>query len=332
MTHDTNISQDLFKTIPIASINVDAGCIRKSESDINGLKNTISDVGLLQPIIVRTSGDAYTVIDGHRRLKVLKELNVTELIVGREVIVDVDETEADYRFKQIIANIQREDFSDIELGHAFVALKQVYGYQYNEIADIIGKTRHYVTAKVNLATKLTKDVQEQMTRDIDAAKELKEIVNNEKDHVKEPYVMNVNVVETIARLPDRLQSAVYNKVKAEELDKDQALALIRSLKREAEAIELTDGASELIKTYMEARPTYPDDLNIELYRYVKKVHKDMDMLVEKIKTDDKEDREKILPVIESLIEKLSSICLEIKGEKILIEEDKYEAGPELTSV
>jgi ParB family chromosome partitioning protein len=323
MTHDTNPPQELFKTIPIASINIDAGCIRTSDTDIVGLKNTISDVGLLQPIIVRTSGDAYTVIDGHRRLKVLKELNVTELIVGREVIVDVDETEADYKFKQIIANIQREDFSDIELGYAFVALKQVYGYQYNEIADIIGKTRHYVTAKVNLATRLTKEVQEQVTFDLDNAKVLKETIN---DQVQEPYVMNVNVIETIARLPERLQSAVYNKVKAEELDKDQALTLIRAVKSEAE------GANELIKTYLEAQSTYPNDLNVELYKYVKKVHKDMDMLVEKIKTDDKEDREKLLPVIESLIEKLSSICLEIKGEKIILDDDKDEVRSGLISI
>ncbi len=323
MSHDTNNPQDLFKTIPIASINIDAGCIRKSEADIGGLKNTISDVGLLQPIIVRRSGEAYTVIDGHRRLKVLKELDVTELIVGREVIVDVDETEADYKFKQIIANIQREDFSDIELGYAFVALKQVYGYQYNEIADIIGKTRHYVTAKVNLATKLTKEVQEQVTQDLDALKEIKEISNGP---VKEPYVMNLNVIEAIARLPDKLQSAVYNKAKAEELGKDEALTLIRAVKGEAE------GANELMKNYFEARPTNPDNLDFELYKYVKKVHKDMDMLVEKLKTDDKEDREKLLPVIESLIEKLSSICLEIKGEKIVLEDDSCETRGELISI
>ncbi len=97
---------------------------------------------------MRKAGTGYAVIDGQRRLQALKELEVPELIVGRDVIIDVDETEADARFKRIIANIQREDINDIELGHALIELKEQYGYSYKEISEIICKTQHYVSAKV----------------------------------------------------------------------------------------------------------------------------------------------------------------------------------------
>ena len=112
----------------------------------------------------------FTVIDGARRLAALIELGVTELIVGRDLIIDVEETEADARFKQIIANVQREDFNAIELGHAFVTLKEEYGYQYNEIAEIVGKTPHYVTAKVGLAKRLEHEVQQLYVEDLDREK------------------------------------------------------------------------------------------------------------------------------------------------------------------
>ncbi|HTY90209.1 MAG TPA: ParB/RepB/Spo0J family partition protein [Methanocella sp.] len=282
-------NQDIpFQTIPINRIEPDSDGVRKSSTDIGGLKYTISDVGLLQPIIVRKSGEIYTVIDGHRRLRALKELEVAELIVGREVIVNVDENEADNRFRQIIANIQREDISDIELGHAFVTLKEKYGYQYNEIADVIGKDRHYVTAKVGLATRLAPGVQE--------------LAAGDKAAAAEPYSMNVNILEAISRLPERVQMDVYRKVKAGRMDKAEALDLIRSARNGA----LDRG---------------PNGSGVEVF--VKKVNKDLDLLAVKIK-DDRVEKEKILPAIESLIEKLNSLRLEISDDGRIMEKSKTE--------
>ncbi len=136
------------KTIAIQRVGVSPDHIRKNFSCNTKLKVTIADVGLLQPILVRRSGDNFVVIDGARRLEALKSLNVPELIVGKDVIIDSEEREADTRFKEIIANIQREDINDIELGHAFVTLNESYGYPYKDVAEIIGVTSHNVAAKV----------------------------------------------------------------------------------------------------------------------------------------------------------------------------------------
>ena len=68
---------DGLKTIPINNVFVGEGNIRRTCGDISGLRNTVADVGLLQPIIVRKSDEGFIVIDGSRRLQALKELNVT---------------------------------------------------------------------------------------------------------------------------------------------------------------------------------------------------------------------------------------------------------------
>ncbi len=73
-------------------------------------------------------------------------------------------------FKQIIANIQREDINDIELGHAFVMLKEHYGYQYNEITEISGKRPQYETSKATLPKRLTPEVKALVIRDREMAK------------------------------------------------------------------------------------------------------------------------------------------------------------------
>lgn len=187
-----------IQTIPLDSVIVDACHIRRNCNNIEDMKRTIMDVGLLQPILVKRSGDCYVVIDGARRLTALKELGVNELILNRDMIIDVEETEADLRFKQIIANIQREDIDDIELGQAFVMLKEHYNYQFNEIAEIIGKKPHYVTAKANMAKRLAPEVKAMVLGDWERIKCGPTTVPENVDDVEELYRMNVNVIERIA--------------------------------------------------------------------------------------------------------------------------------------
>jgi ParB family chromosome partitioning protein len=273
--------------------------MRRSGFYVESLKSTIQDAGLLQPILARRTGASdFTVIDGARRLAALIELGVTELIVGRDVIIDVEETEADARFKQIIANVQREDFNAIELGHAFVTLKEEYGYQYNEIAEILGKTPHYVTAKVGLAKRLAPEVQRLYVEDLERDKCIR---NTLSDEVLPGYVMNVNVLEDIARLPAELQKTAYVAVTAAEMDKGRALRYLRSLKKEAataEAAELHAGAE---------RARYGG-----LHRHISKISKEVERLMETMSSGDLREREAALPELEKLIEKLSMLCLHIK--------------------
>ncbi|MCD1294918.1 chromosome partitioning protein [Methanocella sp. CWC-04] len=306
----TKPAKPVFETISIDSVRQSEDHIRKTFSKCTNLTATISDVGLLQPILVCRSGNGYEVIDGARRLEALKDLGISELIVGKDVIVAVDETEADARFKQIIANIQREDINDIELGHAFVTLKESFDYQYNEIAEIIGKTPHYVAAKVGLAKRLTKEVQELFVSDIESAKCIQNTLSC--DDVREPpYVMNVNIIEDIARLPAELQRPAYDAICARKMDKNEALSYLRSLKRDAEVLKLADDVKGLVESYSDGDVKNAPDK--ELKRYLKKIDRDLDKLATRVSVADPAERENIKPVLESLIQRLSSLYAEVNA-------------------
>lgn len=306
-----------YLTIPVEQIALDQGRIRKTKTDISQLKNTISDVGLLQPIIVRKTAEGYSVIDGQRRLQALRELGVPELIVGRDVIIDVDETEADARFKRIIANVQREDINDIELGHAFVELKEQYGYKYNEISEIIGKTPHYVSAKVGLAKRLTTELQDIIISDWVSAECIRSTCSGE-ERSQYLYDMNINIIEEIARLDAELQRPAYDTIRAREMDKTEALEYLRSIKRDSEVMKLATDVKGLMETYVEDEPVAVEPLgDLELRGYLNKINRNLDKLAVVAMTSCHGERERFMPELESLIQKLTSLYAEIKaGENV----------------
>ena len=299
------------QTIHIKRIYVDNGHIRRNTGDIRGLKETIADAGLLQPILVKQAERGYKVIDGARRLEALKALGVSELIIGRDVIIDDEETEADFRFKQLIANVQREDINDIELGHAFVALKEQYSYPYKEIAEIIGKTQHYVAAKVGLAKRLIPEVQELAIKDWEAAKAARDRMKDETGDAEEPYVMNVNIIEDVARLPAELQKAAYITIRDKEMDKKEALRFLRKLKEGLE--EEAEEASE--------------DVEHEVKKYLDKIYKDVDRLSLTIKSSSVLNSEEVVSTLEDLINRLNMLYMELKaGDKKGLETATTEKG------
>jgi ParB family chromosome partitioning protein len=291
------------QTIPIEKVRYDIRHIRKSDFSLRSLKSTIADAGLLQPILARrTSEGEFTVIDGARRLAALLELGVTELIVGRDLIIDVEETEADARFKQIIANVQREDFNAIEMGHAFVALKEEFGYQYNEIAEIIGRTPHYVTSKVGLAKRLDPAVQKMYVDDLDHEKVIQTTL---ADEYRPGYIMNVNVLEDIARLPSGLQQSAYQTVHAEEWDKGRALRYLKSLKKAAAAAEKGIALSDGLARNERGR-------NSGLHRHLRRISTDIERLVESMASGEHVEHDEVVPEIEKLIDRLSTLCIRMK--------------------
>lgn len=281
--------------ISIDKVTAGPDHIRKNVGDIAGLKNTISDVGLLQPIIVRRSGDSYVVVDGARRLQAMKELEVPELILGREVIVDVDETEADARFKQVIANIQRKDIDPIDLGHAFVQLKETYGYQYNEIAEIIGKTPHYVTSKVGLVKRLAPDVRGVIGEDLRTSK----CIPDTFSPGDEVHKISLKVIEDIARLPEEFQKDAYLMIRSEDMPTGEALKYLRSIKKDASG------------RHKDAFDELSDD---DLVRHIEKLDQDVEELAGCIQTTLQPNRPEVIQKIELTLEKLGSLYERLKNE------------------
>jgi ParB family chromosome partitioning protein len=299
------------KFINIKDIKVDPDHIRKTTSSVTDLKFTVSDVGLLQPILVRKTDDHYTVIDGERRLRAVKELAISDLIVGREVIIDEDETDADARFKQIIANIQREDINDIDLGFAFVTLKEKYGYQYKETAEIIGKTPHFVTSKVGLVKRLIPDVQEMVISDWEKKKCIRDTFSAENNPAGDAYDMNIKIIEDIARLPKELQKTAFLNVQANKMDNSKALKYLRAMKKQYQNNNVAEEAGYPMGSYG------PEvEANVELLGYVEKIVEDVDAFASRLKGSDLLQQDDLLYKLESAIEKMNQLYTKLKQETV----------------
>lgn len=310
MREPTNSPENQVITIPIEQVRCRKDHIRKSSMPLDALRETIEDAGLLQPILVSRAGDgSFNVIDGARRLAALRELGVRDLIIGREIVIDVDETEADVRFKQVIVNVQREDLNPVELGHAFVVLKEEYGYQYNEIAEIIGKTPHYVAAKVGLVKRLDPQVQRLYLEDI-AREQCNQSTSPDEPH---PYVMNLNAVEDIARVPLEHQLTAYETIKENEMDKVSAIRYLRTLKETpSSGVGLSGGAYA-------AEPASDDDPAVSpgkwqdkaIRKQVHRISQDIELLSDSMKAGSVVELE-IVAEIEEIIIRLSQLCEGIK--------------------
>lgn len=106
------------------------------EEKLKELADSISEHGLLQPILVKPEGSKYHIIAGERRYRAsrLAGLDRISCIVR-------DCTEQEMTEKALIENIQRDDLSPVEEGLAYARLMNEYGLTQEQVAKKVGKGR-----------------------------------------------------------------------------------------------------------------------------------------------------------------------------------------------
>jgi len=234
-----------------------------------------------------------------------------------------------------------------------VTLKEEYGYKYNEIAEIIGKTPHYVAAKVGLIKRLDPRVRISYLDDKEAThgslKEAGCITGDGNDRRKciqntfssgglratgeandvdmamacrsrQLYIMNVNVLEDIARLPREAQPAAYRVIMAQQMDKDMAIEYLRTVKngKTDAALAARDGAIVLTDNIRSRRAQ-------DIRKQIGKVEKDLECLVASLRSGNNGVNPEIFAEIELLIDRLSALCERLKA-KTAVGREKAVAG------
>jgi len=144
-----------FRTIPIDSIQTNHDQPRKEfiQSAIEELAASIKEQGILQPVIVKMSGDnQYELICGERRLRAAKHCGLKEVPV---VIKDI----AQEKFLEwaLIENIQRQDLNPLEEAEAYQRLAEERMLSQDDIAKKVGKNRTTITNTLRLL-RLPEDV------------------------------------------------------------------------------------------------------------------------------------------------------------------------------
>jgi len=110
-----------------------------------GLKASIREHGILQPIMVRPAGSRYQVVAGERRLRAAKELALAEIpAVVREV---PDERMLEFA---LIENLQREDLDPIEKAESFRTYLASTSQTQEQAAGRLGLDRSTIANMIRL--------------------------------------------------------------------------------------------------------------------------------------------------------------------------------------
>ena len=135
------------KTLRISAIDPKSDQPRKNfdAESLAQLAESIAANGILQPILVRESGERYEIIAGERRFRAARLAGLTEVPA---LVLDADDlTAARYA---LIENLQRENLNPYEEAQAYRQLIDEYSLTQDEIGTQLGKSRSAIANSLRL--------------------------------------------------------------------------------------------------------------------------------------------------------------------------------------
>ena len=137
-----------FEEIPTSAIRPNTRQPRRSfpEAGIRELSASIREVGILQPLVVRSTDGGFELIAGERRLRAAKEAGLDRVPVLIRQAEDNESMEL-----ALVENLQREDLNPLETAAAYQALMEGFGLTKEQLARRLGKSRAAVTNTLRLA-------------------------------------------------------------------------------------------------------------------------------------------------------------------------------------
>ncbi len=137
-----------FEEIPISAVRPNANQPRRSfpEAGIRELAASIREVGILQPLVVRSTESGFELIAGERRLRAAREAGLDRVPVLIRQAADNESMEL-----ALVENLQREDLNPLETAAAYQALMEGFGLSREQLASRLGKSRAAVTNTLRLA-------------------------------------------------------------------------------------------------------------------------------------------------------------------------------------
>ena len=119
---------------------------RQVMGDLSELMASISEKGIIEPLVVRQRGNRFQIVAGERRYQAAVRVGLRDIPV---VVRDVDDTEIIE--VALVENIQRKDLGPFEEAEAMSSLANKCGYTHEDLAKRLGKSRTTVTESLALA-------------------------------------------------------------------------------------------------------------------------------------------------------------------------------------
>src|SRR5213594_3015014 len=166
----------VLTVVPLRDVHPNPDQPRKHFDDekLGELAASIKAHGLLQPIVVRPTAAGLEIVAGERRFRAAQLAGLDRLPALVREVEDPLEL-------ALIENLQREDLSPLEEAEALATLIARHGYSHREVADLIGKSRPYVSntlALIRLPEAVKADLEREGT---DVSREILMGVAREED-------------------------------------------------------------------------------------------------------------------------------------------------------
>lgn len=136
-----------LQQIPVSAIRPNPQQPREhfDEESLAALAESIREVGVLQPVLVRRQGEAFELIAGERRWRAARR-------VGLQTVPAIVRIADDAAMLQqaIVENVQREQLNPLEEAAAYQQLIEDFGLTHDEVADRVGRSRATITNMLRL--------------------------------------------------------------------------------------------------------------------------------------------------------------------------------------
>ena len=149
MRHDSHFVEELTRrsgrhigsVIPLSMIEANPEQPRTNMGNLEELAASIREKGVLEPILVRSTGpNQYQIIAGERRFRAASMAGLDEIPA-----IELDADDKETLEIALIENIQRKDLAPFEEAEGLLILQQRFGYTHDRISQVIGKSRSTVT-------------------------------------------------------------------------------------------------------------------------------------------------------------------------------------------
>jgi ParB family chromosome partitioning protein len=137
----------IIEEIDLPKIRTMAYCIRRNlDNEIDDLAKSISQKGLLQPVIVRMKEDYYEIVAGNRRYNACKRLGWRKIICHIAELTDREAFEV-----SLTENIHKKTLNPIDEALAFKSYIKDYGWGgISDLARKLGRSVSYISKRISL--------------------------------------------------------------------------------------------------------------------------------------------------------------------------------------
>lgn len=170
-------TSDMVVDIPLARIEANPFQPRWEfdEESTKELAKSLSEHGLIQPVIVRPCSGGYQLIAGERRVRAASYLGWKTIPAVIRELDDVASAQV-----ALIENLQREDLTFWEEAEAYQRLLQEFGMTQEELAEKIGKSQSAIANKLRLL-RLSPKVRGSISREIMSERHCRALLSLESE-------------------------------------------------------------------------------------------------------------------------------------------------------